>query len=89
MYKLFTSEDLIRFAYHEMTDSESEELKAELLECEHLQQELHEILETKDLMDEVVESAPVTLVKSLLNYSASLHVLRSSSGGGSFGVVLN
>ncbi len=89
MHKIFTSEDLVRFAYNEMTASESLEFEAELLECEHLQQELQEILEMKSILDKSAESAPRSVVNSLLNYSASLQIVRSSSTGGSFGVVLN
>lgn len=89
MHKIFTSEDLIRFAYNEMNAEESIEFEAELLECGHLQYELQEILEMKAIMDRTAEAAPVSVVSSLLNYSASLHIVKSSSTGGSFGVVLN
>lgn len=89
MQKLFTSEDLIRYAYNEMTETETEEFHAELIECEHLQQELMQIIETKNMLDESVKSAPAELITSLLNYSSSLRMINSASTGGSFGVVLN
>lgn len=89
MHKIFTSEDLIRFAYNEMNAEESIEFEAELLECGHLQYELQEILEMKAIMDRTAEAASASVVSSLLNYSASLHIVKSSSTGGSFGVVLN
>jgi 4-diphosphocytidyl-2C-methyl-D-erythritol kinase len=89
MDKIFTSDDLIRYAYNEMTEAESAEFHSELIECEHLQQELLQIIETKNRMEESVMSAPPEVIKSLLNYSSSLQIVNSVSTGGSFGIVLN
>jgi hypothetical protein len=89
MQKIFTSDDLIRYAYNEMTDVETAEFQAELIECEYLQQELLQIIETKNMLDESVKSAPSEVITSLLNYSSSLRMINSASTGGAFGVVLN
>jgi len=89
MHKIFTPEDLVRFAYNEMSKVETRELQEELLLCDDLRCELEEIMESKTLISFPQKSASSETVNSILNYSKSLRIIASSSTGKSFEVILN
>lgn len=89
MHKIFTSEDLIRYAYQEMSSEESLELNAELQYCEELREELADIEKIQQHLNDSVELVNPKRVNSILAYSASLRIIKSSSTGSTFGVILN
>jgi anti-sigma factor RsiW len=89
MHKIFTSEDLIRYAYQEMSSEESLELNAELQYCEELREELTDIEKIQQHLNDSVEQVNPKRVNSILAYSASLRIIKSSSTGSTFGVILN
>lgn len=89
MHKIFTPEDLVRFAYNEMSKVESRELQEELQLCDELRCEFEEINESKSMMNFPKTSASPETINSILNYSKSLRILEPSSTGKSFEVILN
>jgi hypothetical protein len=89
MHKIFTPEDLVRFAYHEMSKVESRELQEELQSCHELRCEFEEIMDSKSMMSFPKTSASSETINSILNYSKSLRILEPSSTGKSFEVILN
>jgi hypothetical protein len=89
MHKLFTTNDLIRFAYNEMPYDEAIELAFELKECEELSDELGQISETCSLLNQTALAVPSGRVKALLNYSKSLNVCKLPHTNFPIEVVLN
>ncbi len=89
MHKLFTTNDLIRFAYNEMPKDEALELSYELAECEDLSAEFQQIIDTRSLLNKTALVPQSGRVTALLNYSKSLHVCKLPQTEFSVEVVLN
>lgn len=89
MQKLFTHNDIIRFAYNEMNSSEAVEFKAELKDHPELELELEHIQATQKALDNLTEIPNPGIVKSLLAYSASLQIHKISSRGIVLDIVKN
>jgi len=89
MQKLFTHNDIIRFAYNEMNSNESVEFKAELKDHPELELELEHIQATQKALDNLNEIPNPGIVKSLLAYSASLQIHKIPSRGIILDIVKN
>jgi|688.fasta_scaffold817525_2 hypothetical protein len=89
MQKLFTHNDIIRFAYNEMNSEEALEFKTELKDHPELELELDHILASQDALDKLTEAPNPGIVKSLLAYSASLKIHKISSRGITLDIVNN
>jgi len=89
MHKLFTSEDVIRFAYDEMPEEEVVEFRQELLECPEMAAELRIINEAKRLIDNTSETPSNGVVRRILNYSKALKFYPSKSAPKPIEIVLN
>ncbi len=89
MQKLFTHNDIIRFAYNEMNSNEAVEFKAELKDHPELELELEHIQATQKALDNLTEIPNPGIVKSLLAYSASLQIHKIPSRGIVLDIVKN
>lgn len=89
MHKLFTSNDLILFAYHEMPADEAAEFCLEIAGSPETEEELFEIMEVKNKLDSCSFQPQPGVVQSILNYSNALEIKESMQLKGSFEVVLN
>jgi hypothetical protein len=89
MQKLFTHNDIIRFAYNEMNSEEALEFKTELKDHPELELELDHILASQDALDKLTEAPNPGIVKSLLADSASLKIHKISSRGITLDIVNN
>ena len=89
MQKLFTHNDIIRFAYNEMNSHEAVEFKAELKGHPELELELEHIQATQKALDNLSEIPNPGIVKSLLAYSASLQIHKIPSRGIVLDIVKN
>jgi len=89
MQKLFTHNDIIRFAYNEMNSNEAVEFKAELKDYPELELELEHIQATQKALDRLSEIPNPGIVKSLLAYSASLQIHNIPSRGIILDIVKN
>jgi mevalonate kinase len=74
MYKTFTNQDLLLFAYNDPFLEDKEELQAEITFCDSLNEKVEEIYEMQHELDSAIESVPHDRIKSLLNFSKSLKV---------------
>jgi hypothetical protein len=89
MHKLFTSEDVIRFAYDEMPEDEVVEFRQELIECPEMAAELRIVNEAKNLIDTTFETPSNAVLQRVLNYSKSLKFYTSAASPKPIEVVLN
>ncbi|MFM2285635.1 MAG: hypothetical protein RLZZ543_1132 [Bacteroidota bacterium] len=89
MHKLFTSNDILRFAYNEMQANEAAEFCAELSDCPEMAEELEIIHRTKSLLDETVEVPQAGVIQSILSYSAALQIREIPSRGITLEAVFN
>jgi len=89
MHKIFTSEDLVRFVYNEMSNVEAEELQEELQACSELHDEFEQINGMKEMLTTPRMSASPEILHSILNYSKSLRITKLSSTGKPIEVNLN
>lgn len=89
MQKLFTHNDIIRFAYNEMNSNEAVEFKVELKDHPELELELEHIQATQKALDNLNEIPNPGIVKSLLAYSASLQIHKIPSRGIILDIVKN
>ena len=89
MQKLFTHNDIIRFAYNEMNSEEALEFKTELKDHPELELELEHIQATQKALDNLTEIPNPGIVKSLLAYSASLQIHKIPSRGIVLDIVKN
>lgn len=89
MQKLFTHNDIIRFAYNEMNSDEALEFKAELKDHPELEMELEQVQATQKALDNLSEIPNPGIIKSLLAYSASLQIHKIPSRGIVLDIVKN
>jgi hypothetical protein len=89
MHKLFTSEDVIRFAYDEMPEDEVVEFRQELIECPEMAAELRMINEAKGLLSQTLETPSSAVLQRVFNYSKSLKFYESAYASKPVEVVLN
>ncbi len=89
MHKLFTSKDIIRFAYNEMQPEEAADFSAELVDCPEMSEELEMIQFTQSLLDDSVEQPQAGVIQSILSYSAALQITKIPSRNMSLEVVFN
>jgi len=89
MQKLFTHNDIIRFAYNEMNSDEAVEFKAELKDHPELELELKKIQATQKALDKLSDNPNPGIIKSLLAYSASLQIHKIPSRGIVLDIVKN
>lgn len=90
MHKLFTFEDLVRYAYDEMSPEEAAEFRAELNECPEMKMELALINEGKNLVGRQQEPAPSPgTIRNILNYSKALSINKGSATGIACEMILN
>ncbi len=89
MHKTFTHEDVIRFAYQEMNAAEEAAFTAELAECDETVAELSSIRNTVEWLDESAGQPKHSTIQTLLNYSKSLRIKKTSIDGLAVEVVLN
>ncbi len=89
MHKLFTSNDILRFAYNEMQPGEAAEFYAELSYCPEMEEELEYIQLTKSLLDDSVEQPCSGVIQSILSYSAALEIQKIPSRGLTVEMVFN
>lgn len=89
MHKLFTSEDVIRFAYNEMPADEAAEFCIELAGCPETAAELKSITDAQKILDETSFLPQKGVINSILNYSKALKIQKESSIGSPLEVVLN
>jgi hypothetical protein len=89
MHKTFTPQDVIRFAYQEMNAAEEAAFTAELAECDETVAELSSIRNTVEWLDETAGQPKHSTIQTLLNYSKSLRIKKTSIDGLAVEVVLN
>ena len=89
MHKTFTINDLLLLAYNDPKLEDKEELEAEITFCETLSDKAEQILELKNKLDNLYESAPLNSVNALLNFSKSLKVEKSDTFGNKVTMILN
>ena len=89
MHKLFTSEDVISFAYNEMPADEAAEFCAEVAGCSEMASELETMKELRKMMDTTSLIPQAGVVTAILNYSKSLKIQKETFFGAPFEVVLN
>jgi len=89
MQKLFTHNDIIRFAYNEMNSNEAVEFKAELKDHPELELELKQVQATQKALDNLSDIPNSGIVKSLLAYSVSLQIHKIPSRGIILDIVKN
>jgi hypothetical protein len=89
MHKLFTSEDVIRFAYNEMPADEAAEFCIELAGCPETAAELKDITDARNVLDGSSFKPRAGVINSILNYSKALIIQKESSIGSPLEVVLN
>jgi len=77
MHKLFTSEDVIRFAYDEMPPDEAREFLLEMQECPEMAIEFDQINDAKNLFDKQQLNPTEKSVQNILNFSKSLYFFKS------------
>jgi hypothetical protein len=89
MHKIFTPEDVIRFAYKEMSSAEEAAFTIELADCDEAVAELSTIRSTTEWLDESAGQPKHSTIQNLLNYSRALRIENTSIDGLSVEVVLN
>lgn len=89
MHKIFTPEDVIRFAYKEMNSAEEAAFTIELADCDETVAELSTIRNTIEWLDESAGHPKHSTIQNLLNYSRALRIENTSIDGLSVEVVLN
>jgi anti-sigma factor RsiW len=89
MHKLFTTDDIIRFAYNEMQPEEAAEFSADLYECPEMAEELELINRTREVLDGSVEVPQAGVIQSILSYSAALQIREIPSRNITLEVVFN
>ena len=72
MIKTFTQNDLIRFIYHETTESEEREINKALASDAVLQLQYNELIAVKNLMDESQLDPSQSVINSILSYAKGL-----------------
>lgn len=75
MTKTFTQDDVIRYVYDEISDSEREELKQAIICDSELQDLYKELIAIKRQLDQSMKSPSDKVTESILNYSKSLNLL--------------
>jgi len=76
MNKIFTSDDLILFAYNETGKEKTDEITKALNEDEKLREEYKAITGVKQQLDSVKESPSRKVIENILNYSKALNVFK-------------
>ena len=72
MIKTFTQNDLIRFIYHETTESEEREINKALICDAVLQLQYNELITVKNQMDESQLAPSQSVINSILTYAKGL-----------------
>jgi hypothetical protein len=72
MIKTFTENDLIRFIYHETTESEEREINKALSSDAVLQLQYNELITVKNQMDESQLEPSQSVINSILTYARRL-----------------
>lgn len=89
MHKLFTFEDLVRYAYDEMPPGEAAEFRAELDECPEMQIELALINEGKSLAGGQEPAPSPGTIRNILDYSKALSITKGPATGIACEMILN
>jgi hypothetical protein len=76
MNKIFTSDDLILFAYNETGKEKTNEITQALDEDKELREEYNSIAGVKQELDSVKESPSRRVIDNILNYSKALNVFK-------------
>jgi hypothetical protein len=76
MNKIFTSDDLILFAYNETGKEKTDEIRKALNEDKKLREEYKAISGVKQQLDSVKESPSTRVINNILNYSKALNVFK-------------
>lgn len=74
MIETFTQNDLIRFIYHETTESEEKKINKALISDAELQQQYNELIAVKNLMDESQLDPSPSVINSILTYARGLQL---------------
>jgi hypothetical protein len=74
MTKTFTRNDLIRYIYHETTESEKEEIEQELLFNNKLFEKYKDLAEVSMELDRVELSPSEKVVNKILNFSKTINL---------------
>ncbi len=74
MIRTFTQDDVIRYVYHETSETENKEIEKALLCDSELQLAYKEISGIKHRLDEAQKSPSDSVVLNILNYSKSLNL---------------
>jgi hypothetical protein len=74
MTKTFTPDDLTRFLYDEMSETEKVEFCNQLLCDPELYENYQESKALKKRLDEIRLNAPAHVIESILNYSKNLNL---------------
>ena len=72
MTKTFTQNDLIRYLYHETSESETKEINKSLLCDSDLQRQLKELVAAKGQLDSVWLQPSGNTIQNILNYARGL-----------------
>ena len=72
MTKTFTQNDLIRYLYHETSETETREINKTLICDAELQMQFKELLATKSQLDSARLQPSKTAVQNILNYARGL-----------------
>ena len=76
MNKIFTSDDLILFAYNETGKEKTNEITQALDEDKELREEYNSITGVKQELDSVKELPSRSVIDNILNYSKALNVFK-------------
>lgn len=74
MTKTFTQNDVLRFFYNEVTESEKNEIEKTLLWDDSLAEFYAELLEMETLLDKIKKEPSDNCIRNILNYSKSVSV---------------
>ena len=74
MTKTFTRNDLIRYIYHETTESEKKEIEQKLLLDNHLFEKYKDLAEVSMELDRVELSPSEKVINKILNFSKNINL---------------
>ena len=72
MTKTFTQNDVLRFFYNEVTETEKQEIEIALLWDNKLAHFYQEIVETEATLNKIKKQPSERVIENILNYSRSL-----------------
>lgn len=74
MKKTISFSDLILFAYNELDQTKTEEIKKAIISNEQIRAQVDELIKTKSFLDNSHASPSRNIITNILNYSKSFEV---------------